>query len=438
MLAPCEAEQTNESYYLLIKNSRNPEGKPIDPMCGGVYVVLDSVPVPAHIGTFYLMAGEGNLIEMHHYCDLWSQGLCTEYYDPAGEGGGGCGNCESVSLVLSTIAFDRNIHICEPGSQPITDRDWCDGFDNDCDGVLDEDETCDLCKPIGVEVCNGLDDDCDGVVDNVDAELCGAGLACVHGDCRQECRSLCDKPGESCQDGTCLPAPCGAPDHFCAAGQSCTVDGTCADDCGVCPDGTLCEAGSCVDPSCHTNGCSQGLVCIEGECTLNVCDFITCASTEYCRLGECVGSCAEVSCASDELCVDGVCLPDLCEAVSCDAGQKCAAGDCVQDPCAGIVCPGALICVDGSCVGDPCEVIECPDAMVCTGAQCLTEDQAADQGIGADGQPLDQPSEGGARIDGGCSCQQSRPSAIPPLALLLGGGVMSMLSAGFLRKRRPS
>ena len=93
--------------------------------------------------------------------------------------------------------------VCDPleGSEVET----CDGFDNDCDGEADDgldDVTCGLgicehtvascvdgnpqdCDPfegVGVEICDGLDNNCDGVVDNEAlvcdgclGGLCGAG-----------------------------------------------------------------------------------------------------------------------------------------------------------------------------------------------------------------------------------------------------------------------
>lgn len=78
----------------------------------------------------------------------------------------------------------------------------CDGRDNDCDGVIDEEltracstacgsgvETCSdgawigcTAKPEQAEICNGIDEDCDGDID--DGELCEPGAWCLFGACR--------------------------------------------------------------------------------------------------------------------------------------------------------------------------------------------------------------------------------------------------------------
>ena len=51
----------------------------------------------------------------------------------------------------------------------------CNGFDDDCDGAVDEGLTnaCGGCGPVPQEVCNGLDDDCDGKVDEQVKNACG-------------------------------------------------------------------------------------------------------------------------------------------------------------------------------------------------------------------------------------------------------------------------
>jgi MYXO-CTERM domain-containing protein len=79
----------------------------------------------------------------------------------------------------------------------------CDGVDNNCDGMIDENlsracqtmcgpgiETCVggkwggcTAQQTSQEICDGLDNDCDGTVDGADA-ICASGGTCVNGSCQ--------------------------------------------------------------------------------------------------------------------------------------------------------------------------------------------------------------------------------------------------------------
>jgi len=72
--------------------------------------------------------------------------------------------------------------ICEPGEER------CNYEDDDCDGLVDEDQTnaCGMCGQVPADVCDGIDNDCDG---SIDEELV------------RECVTACERGVETCMDG---------------------------------------------------------------------------------------------------------------------------------------------------------------------------------------------------------------------------------------------
>jgi hypothetical protein len=102
----------------------------------------------------------------------------------------------------------------------------CNGLDDDCDGVIDDDIAPQVCGtgscarivsgcqsgsvpsctpgPATPEVCNGLDDDCDGSVDDIPPPPpCGLGA------CRSPIASTCGGIGSRCVGGGTGPETCG-------------------------------------------------------------------------------------------------------------------------------------------------------------------------------------------------------------------------------------
>lgn len=101
----------------------------------------------------------------------------------------------------------------------------CNGFDDDCDGDVDENvkPRCGVgwCERLAVgcdpndchpgdplpETCNYFDDDCDGVIDN--GVLCAAGEVCSLGECRPEAEAQAEWVTELAPTETNVPAATG-------------------------------------------------------------------------------------------------------------------------------------------------------------------------------------------------------------------------------------
>lgn len=144
-----------------------------------------------------------------HTCDYTATVTCTA--TPITSATPTC----TVTATCTTTPTPTTTRICSP--------EQCNGIDDDCDGVIDNDfpeqgQTCfagsGSCRNAGVficdgsngvicnaeplpqqtEICNGLDDDCDGLVDEDFPELgeeCFAGI----GACRQSGIFVCDSGG---------------------------------------------------------------------------------------------------------------------------------------------------------------------------------------------------------------------------------------------------
>jgi len=171
----------------------------------------------------------------------------------------------------------------------------CNGLDDDCDGMIDEDDQglpldCPNCVPTP-EVCDGVDNDCDLAIDEQgDVEVNQPdvfGIPC------QEPVAPNDQP--PCQAGTVLcinamPVCVGAigPKMEICNGLDDDCDGI-ADDLAPCPDGTQCVMGGCFAP-CGTGEfpCPQGYQCDAGFCFPVTCDDVACDPGQVCQNGICV------------------------------------------------------------------------------------------------------------------------------------------------------
>ena len=129
--------------------------------------------------------------------------------------GGACDGPDSDECLEGVLECAGGERACT--DETADDVEYCDGEDNDCDGVADNDpvdvggrcgldvgecaygaEECEGGRLVCVggvdpvhEICNGLDDDCDGVADNGGnawcAEAVGPGWVCELGACVYDC-----------------------------------------------------------------------------------------------------------------------------------------------------------------------------------------------------------------------------------------------------------
>ncbi|WP_437946058.1 hypothetical protein WME98_35310 [Sorangium sp. So ce296] len=284
--------------------------------------------------------------------------------------------------------------ICTPFVLPGSQAEQCDGVDNDCDDVIDEEAPCPESQ-----VCNRgrCVDRCGS------AEFpCEQGFVCRGGLCvEQACVDVMCEVGEVCHEGECS-APC---------------DGV------VCPHDQVCRAGRCIDP-CQDVVCNSGQVCEGGVCVLQ-CNCRGCPTNERCDMesGRCVeAACADVSCDEGTYCREGACV-DVCDGVACPAGERCEAGACVEAPpptTATTSIGAGLDTVASSGAGDAASGSGGASASGSGGAP------PAGAGGGASG--------GGESSGCGCRLGADTPSAGGVAALLLAAGLAFRRGA----RRRPA
>ena len=313
-------------------------------------------------------------------------------------------------------------------TKAVSKKETCNGRDDDCDGLIDEDikkdckskcgtgiQVCHKGKwspcnapPEGKEICDGRDNDCDGQVDEglgrPCSTDCGKGTqSCIRGDwsacsAKQPEAEICDgidndcdgtiDNGKACPNGKCIPA--GAGKHVC--------DIPCAG--GECPTGFKCDKGTskCVERPCRRKKCKPGEICDETSGSAvckNICKDVICGPGQTCgEKGTCV-NCYESKCPPQMICFEGRCVVDTCLNVACDKGQACRDGKCF-DVCK---CPSGDACTKGNCHSDPCKGVNCKTDEVCLQGQCVknscTDPKAPQCGKGL----ICHPGTGGCQDD---------------------------------------
>lgn len=247
------------------------------------------------------------------------------------------GSCEGVEICNGASGWG------DCSASPPTEE-VCDGIDNDCDRMIDEELNPRICEgprnDIGVctgteacqgglgyvcdaitpsyEVCDGLDNDCDGVIDN---NICYDGNPCT--------RDICVLGGEP---GECNYAPNVGPcddGDACTTGEICDEAGMCQGSPVNCDDNNPCTNDSCNSMTGCVNSFADGAPCQTGNlCTNDICEGGVCTvgGLITCRTSQCMDS----ECRPDTGCVDlprsgGLCDDDD----SCTSGEMCSNGSCV-------------------------------------------------------------------------------------------------------------
>jgi Cys-rich repeat protein len=324
--------------------------------------------------------------------------------------------------------------VCNPSPEV------CDGLDNDCDGIVDEDcnqRPCTNdaeCAPdemcmngVCVAFCGCHTDadcpmgflciDCQCVADDCPDDD-GDGFNTCRGDCDDAnptvfpgAQEACDQIDNDCDgvvDEGCGGLPCTS-DADCPAGNDeCAPDEMCVN--GICQaicvpavevcDGVDNDCDGLVDEGC---GCANGADCAAGEaCCANVCVDVLFDDNNC-------GACGQ-ACAQGESCERGVCVPDTnpCSTNSdCDDGDPNTYDYCYNGVChhewfcqTDADCPAGQMCIDGMCMYDPCPDDDGDGYTTCDG-DCVDYDARIHPGAAEDCDGLDNDCDG--QVDEGCS-----------------------------------
>lgn len=361
--------------------------------------------------------------------ELYLAGGLFTYTDFDGTGGltkgDACGVGACVGGVVTCASSGVALGCTTEG---VRASDVCDGLDNDCNGVADEDF--DLTSDVAN--CGACGNVCEFVsgVGSCDAGVCEmAGCEPGFGDCNGNttdgceenilsatencglCGQVCNPPHAtgSCDDGDCSILSCDTGYADC--------NGVVSDGCEVHIDSDLSHCGSCSN-ACFANNGSPS--CVGGNCGIAACDagYVDCngAYTDGCEVNvnadvlNCGG--CNLSCANDHgstVCANGSCVP-VCSGLFADCDNQPANG-CEQpidvlNHCGACGLSCDLANANDTCAGGSCAIASCYsgyadcNAAVADGCESALASDVSN--CGACGNDCDNTHGSTACVAGGC------------------------------------